>query len=158
MRLIIDGPDGGGKSTLAKRIAEQSGFEIIHFSYPKTEEEKANMFKMYTDAIYKHDNVIFDRSWYSEMVYGRILRGKSAISFGQMGELERITAANGGGLIIHCTDTLNNIWDRFKARGDDFIPPNIVLLNSIINDYDQLFHTLPHVLPVVRYNVNKNVY
>jgi thymidylate kinase len=35
MLIVIEGPDKTGKTTLAKAIAEQLGYEYKHFSAPK---------------------------------------------------------------------------------------------------------------------------
>ena len=70
MILIIEGPDGSGKTTLAEKLSKQTGFPVIHRSQPKTEEEKANMMKGYMETIKSGKNAIFDRCWYSEMAYG----------------------------------------------------------------------------------------
>ena len=40
MILIIEGPDGAGKTTLAEQISGQTGWPIEHRSKPETPEEK----------------------------------------------------------------------------------------------------------------------
>ena len=41
MLIIIEGPDGSGKTSLANKIAAQTGWPIVHRSQPKNEEEKS---------------------------------------------------------------------------------------------------------------------
>ena len=43
MIVIIEGPDGSGKTTLANQLSKQTGYKIIHRVQPKSEEEKAIM-------------------------------------------------------------------------------------------------------------------
>lgn len=153
MFIILEGPDGSGKSTLAKKISKQTGYEIHHFSYPKSEEEKSLMFDMYLDFIRTNDNVILDRAWYSEIVYGSIVRNGSAIDISEMNKLEKAVAEKSGGIIIHCNDNLEALWGRFSARGDDYIDVEKSLLASLSSGYEVLLDDTHHVLPVVCYAV-----
>lgn len=157
MFIFLDGPDGGGKTTLAKLISEMYGFPIHHFSYPKSEAEKKQMFEMYADFIHNHNNVIVDRCWYAEMIYGRIMREGSNITYSQMYELERLVISQGGGMIVHCTDNMKNLWRRFKGRGDDYISQDFSLLSGLKKDYEYLMHKVPHLLPVFRYGINEKM-
>ena len=151
MILILEGPDGSGKSTLAKQLAASTGYKIIHFSKPETEEEKENMFSMYEDVLIWNRHAILDRCWYSEMVYGEVMRGGSCISTHQMYELEDMMA---GALLIYCTGPRNTLWDRCKKRGEEYIT-SWRTFNEICDGYD-MFMRMPHKIPVVTYEY-KNV-
>lgn len=75
MRIIIDGNDGIGKTTLAKRLKEDLDIKsYIHLSYkdPKN-------FNFYANLLYKQD-VIFDRSFMDEHIYSEVLDRKKALS------------------------------------------------------------------------------
>jgi predicted ATPase len=100
MIIILEGPDGSGKTTLAKKLVSQTGFKYIHKSYPKTQEEMDNMTQDYLDLINTGDNMIIDRSWYSEIVYGPILRSRSNVSQEQALMLEQAVATRGGLIIL----------------------------------------------------------
>lgn len=157
MILICDGPEAAGKTTFAKELSKTTGMPIAHFSYPKTEADNNRMFDMYAEFIYNSPGHIMDRSWYSEMVYGKRLRGKSAINVEQMKELEKLVVSQGGGLLIHCTAPVGKLWERFKRRGDDYIRQDFDLLCELKRDYEKLMHRVPHQLPVVRYEVDQNM-
>ena len=88
MIIIIEGPDGAGKTTLAEQISRQTKYPIIHRTKPKNEEEKKRMMGEYLQTIRSGKNMIFDRCWYSEMAYGPVMRDSSVISYPQMYELE----------------------------------------------------------------------
>src|SRR6185312_17277521 len=103
MIYILEGPDGAGKSSLAKLLTSLTGFPIVHFSRPMNEQEETGMYDMYCEAIVANENAIFDRCWYAEIVYGNVVRNKSNIDFTQMKNLESLLRSNGGGHIIHCT-------------------------------------------------------
>ena len=148
MIFILEGPDGSGKSTLAKKLSEQTGYSVVHMSAPKTEEEKASMFDMYKQAIAESYNVIFDRSWYSEIVYGPVMRDGSCISYEDMYRLE-LDLCTVGAMIIYCTDRLDVLWDRCKKRGEDYVK-DVEVFKAIYNGYDRLMD-YPHLIPIVKY-------
>ena len=154
--IIIVGPDGSGKSTLAKRLSTQTGYPIQHSHKPKDQAEKDAMMAMYRDLAVAGADVILDRAWYCEMVYADIMRDKSYISIDQMYELEVLVSKNGGGIIIHCTDETNKLWDRCMERGEEYVQ-DYETLASIKHMYEWLMHFVPHTLPVVRYTINEKV-
>ena len=148
MIIIIEGPDGSGKSTLAAQLSRQTGYTVVHRSSPKSEEEKEQMLQMYKQAIREGKNVIFDRCWYSEMVYGPVMRDDHVISYPQMYELERMLAKKGC-IVIYCTDTPEVLWRRATARGEDYITDQQTFVD-ICAAYDELMN-VPHLIPVVKY-------
>ena len=148
MIILIEGPDGSGKSTLAEKLSKQTGYPIMHYSYPKTKEEQGQMMAMYLQAIKESNNVIFDRCWYSEMAYGPIARDKSHISYPQMYRLERLLSKKGA-LLIHCTDKVDTLWKRCQARGEDYITDRETH-QRICAAFDEIM-AVPHLIPVVQY-------
>lgn len=154
MIIIIEGPDGAGKSTLAKKLSKQTGYPIKRFSYPRTSEEQLKMHDTYREIITTENNFIMDRCWYSEMVYGPIKRDQSWITVEQMYTYEKILATQGA-MIIHCTDSTYTLWGRATERGEEYVT-TYEQLNNIKNGYEALLHGMPHIIPVVRYELSKN--
>ena len=148
MIIILEGPDGSGKTTLAEQLAKQTKYLILHRTQPKTDEEKARMMSEYLQVIRTGKNMIFDRCWYSEMVYGPIMRDASVISYPEMYELERQLSKTGA-LLIYCTGKPEVLWKRSHTRGEDYINHSTDHLN-ICKGYDELM-AVPHLIPVVRY-------
>lgn len=148
MLIIIEGPDGSGKSTLAAKISSQTGYDVVHRSQPKTQADKDRMLAEYILLISSGRNIILDRSWYSEMVYGQVMRDKSVISTSQMYALEEQLTKTGA-LIIYCTDDKDVLWERCQVRGEDYITDRETF-DSICDKYDKLFFS-PHYVPVVTY-------
>ena len=149
MIYIIEGPDGSGKTTLANTISKQTGYPIIHRTQPKSQEEKDAMMAEYLHIIKTGRNVIFDRCWYSEMVYGRVMRDKSYIDYPQMYALEKALTKHGA-LLIYCTGDKNILWQRATSRGEDYITSKETFV-TICNEYNNVIKACPHFIPVVTY-------
>lgn len=154
MFFILEGGEGSGKTTLANKLHRMTGYPIVHRSKPNTEEEKREMWQQYIQAIDEGDNVILDRCWYSEMVYGLIMRDKSYITYSQMYDLEARLEAKGA-IIIYCTGTPEALWQRCQARGEEYIKEYATHV-AICEEYEDLM-VAPHRIPVVRYEVDKNM-
>lgn len=155
MIILLEGPEAAGKSTLAKLLEEQTGYPVVHMDKPKTDEEKQNMYMDYMNKIQSVDNVIFDRCWYSEMVYGPIMRDKSYISHSQMCNLESALVRKGA-MIIHCTDNVALLWERCNERGEDYVTDAKTLV-KITQGFEDLLHGHHHSIPVVRYELSNTV-
>ena len=65
MRIVIEGPDGVGKSTLAHYLARILCLEYLHRGPPSSREELIHDIHL--------DDVIFDRSWLGNVVYSGLL-------------------------------------------------------------------------------------
>lgn len=148
MIIIIEGPDGSGKTTLAENLSKQTGYPVVHRSQPKSEEEKRQMYQSYVDIIDTGKNVIFDRCWYSEMVYGPVMRDASVITYPAMYAIEQKLAKHGA-LIIYCTDKPKTLWRRATSRGEDYIL-DYDTFELICTGFDILMR-VPHLVPVVKY-------
>ena len=149
MILIIEGPDGSGKTTLANKISQQTSWPIIHRTQPKSDDEKKTMMDSYLEVISSGRNCIFDRSWYSEMVYGPIMRDTSVISYAQMFTLERKLSKRGA-MLIHCTGPSDILWKRCQARGENYIVDRQTY-TRIYSGFGELMYDVPHIIPVVTY-------
>lgn len=66
MRIIIEGADGVGKSTIAKKIAEKFNLSLVHF----TNKDPRDL-DFYYQSLRKN-NVVYDRNFLSEMIYPKI--------------------------------------------------------------------------------------
>lgn len=148
MIIIIEGPDGSGKTTLANQLSKQSSYPIIHRVQPKTEHDKKVMLEEYLEVIRTRRNMIFDRSWYSEMVYGPVMRDSSVISHHQMYAIES-RLAKIGAMIIYCTNSPEMLWSKCQSRGEQYITSKEDFL-KICRGFDELFD-IPHYIPVVAY-------
>lgn len=124
-----------------------------HFGNPKTEEEADNYWKVYAEAVSSVDPTkvhIFDRSWYSDVVYGPIFRGRLEMDPMHVKMLEALVKTHGGGFVLYCTAPLKTLWARCKQRGETFVLSKDKL--------DEVSRSYAHVmatqcgLPVIRYD------
>lgn len=155
MIIILEGTEGGCKTTVAEKISAQTGWPIEHRSKPETELERQQMYEDYKQSILSRRNLIWDRCWYSEMVYGPIMRDQSYINQEQMYEFEQLLVENGGAILVHCTDNIEIQWARATARGEEYVTDKDTF-DKLHLRYNVLMHGITHLIPVVRYEASKN--
>lgn len=150
MIFIIEGPDGAGKSTLAKKLSKQLEMPIIKMNKPEKYEE-AGMFDYYKNLLTRRDYFILDRCWYSELVYGYVMpdRAKPCITKEQSKLLEELVKDKA--IVIHCTDSVDALWKRCNARGEEYVTEFSQLL-KIRARYINLFEETS--LPLFTYELN----
>ncbi len=77
--ITIDGPDASGKSTLAARIAEVTGGQVIHLTWSKQLEACMDEYRIaainYARVLSRHCVVVLERPWLSHPVYAEVYRG-----------------------------------------------------------------------------------
>lgn len=78
--IILEGPDGSGKTTLAEYLVKHHQAHYMHLTYDKS----WNMFDYMTEHLTAAINmleqghlVIIDRHWMSEEIYAKVFRGGS---------------------------------------------------------------------------------
>lgn len=155
MIYIIEGPDGAGKTTLVEQIKKSHmNAKVLHFGAPQTPEEADNYYKVYAAAInaMRDDEVlIFDRSWYSDMVYGPVMRNRQEMTQEHADMLSAMVVARGGGIIIYCTAPIKALWSRCQRRGETYLQ-NQAQLQAIAVGYSKVMAENVRFLPVVRYD------
>lgn len=156
MIIIVEGPDGAGKSTLIDKLLKSyPGSSYQHFSNPKTDEEAWNYWKVYAEAIEATDPTkvtIFDRSWYSDVVYGPIFRNRLEMDPLHVKMLEALVQTHGGGHVIYCTAPVNVLWSRCQKRGEKYVLSKDKLA-EVANSYVNVMATQCG-LPVVKFDTH----
>lgn len=105
--IILEGPDGSGKTTLATYL-KQFGYERVHTDKPK---EGEAVFKSYQAALHQARGkaIVFDRLFHGEAVYGPLLRGMSKLTPWQLLYLE-LEAADA--LVVWCQAPAAKLVER----------------------------------------------
>jgi hypothetical protein len=121
MLIILEGPDGSGKTTLARRIQETCGASYLHCTCRYLD----RMFTYHT-AILLHALLlinktgkpcIIDRWWPSEYIYGATYRGGT--KFPHYGRLfDRILLTFGGVYVWCLPSDLKRYVEKFKELVD----------------------------------------
>ena len=89
--MIVEGPDGAGKTTLLKKLSYDLGIPIKVWEEARNDMATTGVFRRVFDTLAGevrcgNDNRphLHDRLFFSELVYGRVLRGRIAFNPGQV--------------------------------------------------------------------------
>lgn len=150
--IIVEGPDGAGKTTFINQLLISHPRALYqHFGAPANEEEADNHWRVYAKFIKgaEHEHtVILDRAWYSDQVYGPVMRGRFELDHSKQTALELLIKACGGGVIIYLTAPTPVLWKRCIERGETYIPDEDTL-DKIKVRYEEVMKR-PLYLPVLR--------
>jgi energy-coupling factor transporter ATP-binding protein EcfA2 len=117
MIVILEGPDGSGKTTLAKTLQERYGLLYRHEGPPP---EDVAPLTYYCDILeeHRHDNIVFDRFALGERVYGPILRHGDRI--GELGWYTFVSYAQSLGVVqVVCLpppDACHSVWASGRSE------------------------------------------
>lgn len=117
---IFEGPDGGGKTTLATEYAKLTNARLVHCG-PFTSVKK-DLARFYVEAMLPallgYQDVVLDRSWLSELPYGAAFRGgKDRIGPIKRRILERI-AMRCGAVVVKCLPDVDVCVENYRKRRD----------------------------------------
>ena len=110
--MIIEGPDGAGKTTLVRKLADHFKCDIVVMT------EKGS--KQVGDYLCKSnlDNVVSDRSFLSELVYTYVFHRRSSLSLYDYERVMREYRKEGWQFIILNAST-ECLTKRLNVRGDE---------------------------------------
>lgn len=129
MLIIVEGPDGTGKSTLVSQIADkfnEYNVKIMHAG-PPTGHPLDEYVVPLVDYQVRHaysfrEFVICDRWHLGELVYPTVLDRPSLMDINTFTYIEMFLAARGA-MIVHMTDTTAYLESVLRGRGDDLVKP-----------------------------------
>lgn len=121
MPIIIEGPDGAGKSTLAKSLAGALDMNILKMTANGGQSPREYMQKLACDG------VVIDRCWVSEQVYSDLFGREPRIGNDDAEELTKFCGREGIPIIV-LLPPLHVVIKRLNERGDEYadvVCPNI---------------------------------
>lgn len=124
--LIIEGIDGVGKTTLVEYL-QSYGMKKYHFDY---DSKNMDLFTKYMKVLLEDNSeLVLDRSFISEMVYGPVIRNKCKLSIEDYTKL-LIAYKNTGTKIIYLTAPKDVLLKRRNDEKSDY--------EIITNYYEEL--------------------
>ncbi len=142
MIVILEGPDGAGKTSLAQEIAAIIDAEIHHEGPPQTEELLQHYATLLDDAFRTQEDVVFDRLHLGEAVYGPLMRGRSRID--ELGmELLVKQIKTVGAVTVYCWPPFDRAFYNWKARHKTEYVPDENIYRRVYDAY----HTLMQLYP-----------
>jgi energy-coupling factor transporter ATP-binding protein EcfA2 len=142
--VLLEGPDGGGKTTLARHLAAKFGLLSVKNGAPNPGDVLVDVYREQLQA-----DTVIDRSWPSEVIYAPILKRPALITNHQSAALFGELRAKGGRIII-CLPPLFTCEAAWKGRaGELFQDPAI--LEAAWKEYFELafsFRSYPEFLMV----------
>ena len=135
MKIILEGCDGTGKTTLAKILADKYGLEIAHC----TQHDAAD-YHFYKQTVRK-ENIIWDRHTIGELIYPHIFDRKPQIGV-EDARLVLHYAKEQGVKVFVLTCDNETIRQRLLKRGNEHpnIMKNIENINRLFTFYAEMFH------------------
>lgn len=120
---IFEGCDGSGKSTAAKAYAAATGARYVHSGpFPGVGDHALG--RLYVEAMLPallgYQDVVMDRCWVSETIYGSVYRQHDRLAIGTR-LLDRL-AWRCGAVLVHCHPAYEVVRDNWAARrGDELL-------------------------------------
>lgn len=121
--IILEGPDGAGKTTLAYQLAEMLDARYVHLGPMASVKDVSRIYvEAMLPAIQGYQPVVMDRAWFSEAPYGAVFReGKLRNDLVIDAMLERIVLACTGA-VIYCNTDPKRLVESFTSRkGEEYL-------------------------------------
>lgn len=135
MRIVLEGVDGVGKTTLAKILAYKYNLDICHCT-----QYDASDYNFYKQTLRK-ENVIWDRHTIGELIYPTIFNRKQQVSIEEVEDILNFAKLENIKVFVLTTD-MDKIKDRLSKRGNEnkHILDNLDWINEQFKLYANKFN------------------
>jgi hypothetical protein len=131
--IILEGPDGGGKSTLAAWLHKIHGYDIVKTGPPSpTGDVTATYLCALHDAAQRSGLTVFDRLHLGEAIYGPLLRGVDRMGAPGLTVIECAIKHYGVKLVI-CSPPWETLVAGWSSKDD--LLRSMDQLHTVRNEY-----------------------
>lgn len=139
--IILEGPDGSGKTTLARQLAERLSAVSLHLTCTKAlvgglRDYQLHVMRDVAENLRLGHTVVLDRSWISEAVYGPVMRPKGP---SYVAEIKTITESLNP-FYIFCVRKDNEAWHA--ENKDKAHPYTKRQFRKILRGYQEAYEEL----------------
>lgn len=145
--IVLEGSDGVGKTSIAKILCDEHKFTLIHS--PLTS-DRIDLVERYRAILHLSGNLVLDRSFLSEAVYGPVFRNHSRLNPLELIELTKLVAKRRGG-IIYLSASIDTLRIRLSgvSRDDNW---NESTIRKLQQQYDHVLNILSEHVSIIRVN------
>lgn len=136
--IVLEGPDGSGKTTLAKHLKENHGYQYHHEGPPPASPEPLVYYgKILYEALQNPDGpVVFDRFAIGEAIYGPLLRNTNLMPTFALRTINRLMDAYGVKLVF-CLPGYEAAYKNWKNRKGELFKDNGIF-EQVYQRYESL--------------------
>lgn len=149
--IVVEGCDGTGKSTLATLLSSQYGYSVVRTGRLGDGTDLAERYRTVLD---QPGNLVLDRSFITELVYGPLRNGASRLTADQAAQLA-FALADRGGVFVHLTAHPKALAWRLRTR--DGHSPTLDWIRSVMRGYRNVFAALDGAAPIVKIDTTADV-
>lgn len=149
--IVVEGCDGTGKSTLATLLSSQYGYSVVRTGRLG---DGTDLAERYRTALDQPGNLVLDRSFITELVYGPLRNGVSRLTADQAAQLA-FALADRGGVFVHLTAHPKALAWRLRAR--DGHSPTLDWIRSVMRGYRNVFAALDGAAPIVKIDTTADI-
>ena len=151
---IFEGPDGSGKTTIAKEYAKRTGALYVHFeAYYGVKDIYKFFIEAAQPALLGYQDVVFDRCWHSGPIYDVVFRNLQPHEQRQTPEicllLDR-AVAHCSAVLVKCYPDQDTCINNWKSRLDTELVKSEFKMRAIHGLYEHLENTI--TLPSMEWN------
>lgn len=129
MRIIIEGVDRIGKTTLAKKLAKMYKIDYMHFTG-----EDPTTYTFYSETM-KKTNFVYDRHLVGEMVYPKVFKRKAMLDGEKFQKLLNQAKQDNVKIIVLTTEDSKLLEKRMKLEKHEQVKENFVKINNAFSAY-----------------------
>lgn len=134
--IVLDGPDGTGKTTLATHLRDAHGARMFHLGSKHAKNAFLNNWAMLENLLHHHEKgrlVVLDRMWLSEHVYGSVFRPDD--NRDDLGRLMHRVLLTHGALHVVCTGDTDELVAQQSVNQDPDHPYDDVRFRRVCDMY-----------------------